>query len=44
MTVKHKGMIKYATSGNKEFDGDRCISVARDFMLYYLNEHLHEKK
>ena len=44
MTVRYKGMMKHAVSGNKEFDCDRCISVARDFLLIYLNEHLPEKK
>ena len=31
-------------SGNKEFDCDRCILVARDFLLFYFKEHLHERK
>ena len=39
MTARYKGMKKYAVYGKEEFDCDRCISVARDFLLFYLNEH-----
>ena len=44
MANKYKGMKKCAVCGNKEFDCDRCISVARDFLLFYLNKHLPGKK
>ena len=44
MTARYKGMKKYAVSGNEEIDCDRCISVERDFLLFYLKEHLHGKK
>ena len=37
-------MKNYAVSGNKEFDCDRYISVARDFLLFYLNEYMPGKK
>ena len=44
MTARCKDMEKYDVSGNEAFDWDRCISIARDFLLFYLNEHLSGKK
>ena len=44
MTARYKGIKKYPTSENKEFDCGKCMSVAREFLLFYLNEHLHGKK
>ena len=44
MTARYKGMKKYALFGNKEFDYNRCNSVARDFLLFCLNERLSGKK
>ena len=44
MAVRCKSMKKCVVCGNKEFDCDKCISVAQDFLLFYLNEHLPGKK
>ena len=44
MTVRYISMNKHVVSGNKEFDCEKCISAVRDFLLFYLSEHLHQKE